>query len=162
MTITVKDRAAKIESYGNAYNLLVENLKKFPQEMWRFKSEKNPWSIHDILVHITDSEANSYIRCRRLVAEPGKEVLAYDENVWVKGLNYDSQSTEDALELFKLLRRHTYNLIKPLPEAVWSNTVNHTENGIMTFDEWLDIYNQHIPDHLEQMQKNYDEWVQNR
>lgn len=160
MTITVEDRAAKIESYGKAYDFLVESLKKFPQEMWCFKSEKNPWSIHNIIVHITDSEANSYIRCRRFVAEPGKDVLAYDENLWVSALDYDSQSAEDALALFKLLRGTTYNLIKPLPVSVWSNTVNHTENGTMTFDDWLDIYEQHIPDHVEQMQKTYDEWVQ--
>src|SRR4051812_22211411 len=103
--MTGEERAAKIESYGNAYAFLVESLEKFPQEMWNFKSELNPWSIHDIIVHITDSEANSYARCRRFIAEPGKEVLAYDENLWVTALDYPSQSTDDALELFKLLRR---------------------------------------------------------
>ena len=158
--MTVEDRASKIEAYGKAYDFLVESLKKFPQEMWHFRSEKNPWSIHNIIVHLTDSEANSYIRCRRFLAEPGKDVLGYDENLWVTALDYDSQSAEDALELFKVLRRNTYKLIKPLPAAVWSNTVNHTENGLMTFDDWLDTYNNHVPDHVEQMQKTYDEWAQ--
>lgn len=153
------ERAAKIESYGNAYNFLVESIKKFPPEMWNFKSELNPWSIQDIIVHITDSEANSYIRCRRFIAEPGQDVLGYDENLWATALDYSSQSAEDALELFKLLRRNSYNLIKPLPESVWSNTVNHSENGIMTFEDWLDTYDRHVPDHVEQMQKTYDEWV---
>jgi hypothetical protein len=157
--MTGEERASKIEAYGNAYNYLVEGLKKFPREMWHFKSEANPWSIHDIIIHITDSEANSYVRCRRFIAEPGKEVLAYDENQWVKALNYPAQSAEDALELFKLLRRCSYNLIKPLPEAIWSNEVFHPENGTMTFDDWLDAYNQHVPDHVQQMQATYAEWV---
>ena len=42
MTMTVEERTAKIESYGKAYDFLVESLKKFPEEMWDFKSEKNP------------------------------------------------------------------------------------------------------------------------
>ena len=88
--------------------------------------------------------------------------MSYDENLWVSALNYDSQSTEEALELFKVLRRNTYNLIKPLPESVWSNTVYHPENGTMTFDDWLDTYNNHVPDHVEQMQQTYDEWSQSK
>lgn len=157
--MTGEERAAKIESYGKAYDFLVEGIKKFPQEMWDFKSELNPWSIHDIIIHITDSEANSYLRCRRFIAEPGQPILGYDENLWVTALNYPAQSTEDALELFKLLRRCSYNLVKPLPEAVWSNEVIHSDSGRMTFEEWLDIYNSHVPDHLAQMQATYDEWV---
>jgi len=157
--MTGEERAAKIESYGNAYNFLVESIKQFPKEMWDFKSELNPWSIHDIIIHITDSEANSYIRCRRFIAEPGQQILGYDENLWVTALNYPAQSTEDALELFKLLRRCSYNLVKPLPEAVWSNEVIHSDSGRMTFEEWLDTYDRHVPEHVEQMQKTYAEWV---
>jgi hypothetical protein len=29
----------------------------------------------------------------------------------------------------------------------------------MTLDEWLDIYDRHIPDHIAQMQMVYDEWL---
>ena len=79
--------------------------------------------------------------------------MAYDENQWMKELNYADQSTDDALELFKMLRRKTYYLIKTLPESTWSNAVYHPENGTMTRDEWLDIYERHIPEHLDQMRQ---------
>ncbi len=36
--------------------------------------------------------------------------------------------------------------------------MNHTENGLMTFDDWLDVYERHIPDHLAQMQGVFNEW----
>ena len=64
-------RTKKIESYGSAFDELTATLKEFPPEMWQFRDEPGCWSIHEHLVHIADSEANSYIRCRRLVAEPG-------------------------------------------------------------------------------------------
>ncbi len=153
------DRAQKLESYGSASATLAVALSRFPREMWRDKYEVDPWTIHEIVVHITDSEAHSFVRCRRFIAEPGKGVMAYDENGWAKALNYADQSAEDALELFKWLRLASYKLIKTLPESVWSNTVDHSENGAMTMDDWLDVYERHIPEHVSQMQRIYDDWV---
>jgi hypothetical protein len=156
------ERTQKIVSYGNAYQLLVNALAEFPPEMWQYKPAVDRWSIHELVVHIADSEANSYVRCRRFIVEPGKPVMAYDENQWAVALNYHAQSTEDALELFKWLRMKSYKLIKELPEAVWSHTVYHPENGTMTFDDWLDVYERHIPEHIEQMRANYRAWVEHR
>ena len=34
--------------------------------------------------------------------------MAYDEMQWARALNYHSQSVEDAVELFKWLRRASY------------------------------------------------------
>jgi hypothetical protein len=155
-----EERTQKIESYGNAYTKLVEALKQFPQEMWSFKPTPDDWSVHEIVVHITDSEVNSYIRCRRFIVEPGKPLMAYDEKLWATVLDYHGQSTEDALGLFQWLRANTYKLIKTLPDSVWSNTVYHPENGTMTLDDWLDTYERHVPEHIEQMQRNYQAWAE--
>lgn len=157
--MTPEERNKKIESYGTAYQRMVSALERFPQGMWQFRPAPDRWTIHEILVHIADSEANSYVRCRRFLAEPGSTVLGYDESKWARDLRYHDQSTDDALELFKWLRHKSYMLIKDLPEGVWSNTVYHTENGVMTMDDWLDTYERHIPEHIGQMQANYDDWV---
>src|SRR5512147_1545817 len=144
--MTPVERQQKLAAYGEAYALLAGALKNFPHEMWLYKPGSARWTIHEIVVHITDSEANSYIRCRRFIAESGQTVMAYDEKGWATSLDYHRQSTEDALELFKWLRHNTYQLIRSLPEAVWANTVYHPENGTMTLDDWLGIYERHIPD----------------
>lgn len=157
--MNVEERNRRIESYGMAYPRLVEALDGYPQEMWQFRLAPDRWTVHEIIVHITDSEVNSYVRCRRFIAEPGGTVLGYDENAWASDLRYHDQSALDALELFKWLRLASYQLIRDLPEAVWSNTVTHTENGLMTLDDWLDTYERHIPDHIAQMQAIYDDWV---
>lgn len=153
-------RIQKIESYGSAHAQLITALQEFPQVMWQFRPAAERWTIHEIILHIADSEANSYIRCRRFLAEPGSTVLGYDESRWAQELHYHDQSTADALELFKWLRHQSYMLIRRLPEAVWANTVYHTENGVMTLDEWLDTYERHIPDHVRQMQAVYADWQQ--
>lgn len=158
MQMTPQQREQKIESYGNAYNLLVDEIKKFPEDMWKFKPAPGKWSIHEIIIHLADSETSGYIRCRRFIAEPGSKVLAYDQDKWCNKLNYHQQSTEDALELFKFLREMSYNLIRSLPDPVWANVIEHSENGLMTMEDWLAIYEAHVPVHLKQMQRNYATW----
>lgn len=161
-----EERNRRIESYGMAYQRLVSALERFPREMWHFRPAPDRWTIHEIIIHIADSEVNSYFRCRRLLAEPGSTVPGYDEVRWATELCYAEQSAEDALELFKWLRYKSYTLIeeliKDLPEAVWSNTVYHTENGVITMDDWLGTYERHIPEHIEQMQANYDDWLRQK
>jgi hypothetical protein len=154
------NRSELIESYGAAYDLLVAALARCPRAMWQYRPAPDRWTIHEIVVHITDSEANSYVRCRRLLAEPGSAVLGYDEVSWAVALHYHDQSVEDALELFKWLRRASYLLIKAAPETVWSHTIIHSESGVMTADDWLDTYERHVRDHIAQMQGVYADWLQ--
>ncbi len=157
--MTAEERNKKIESYGSAHRMLVAALKRFPQEMWQFRPTPDRWTIHEIVIHIADSEANSYVRCRRFIAEPGSTVLGYDEMKWARDLDYHSQSIDEALKLFRWLRHKSYTLIQNLPEALWSNTVHHTEDGAITMDDWLNTYERHIPEHIEQMQANLNDWI---
>lgn len=152
------ERQARIEAYGQAGELLEAALKQLPREVWHYRPTPDAWTIHEVVIHITDSEANSYVRARRLAAEPGSPVLGYDEMQWARALHYSEQSAEEAVELFKLLRRNTHHLIRRLPLAAWDNTVTHSESGLMTFDEWLDIYERHVSEHIEQMQGIYAAW----
>ena len=157
--MTTDERNLLIDSYGQAYAILLEALDEFPKSMWQWKPAPEKWSIHEIIVHIADSEVNSYVRCRRFIAEPGSGVYGYDENKWAAKLNYHEQRTEDALELFKWSRKMTYDLIKNLDEQIWQTaTVDHSDNGIMHFEDWLRIYEEHVPVHIRQMKRNLEAW----
>ena len=160
--MTPEERERKIASYGRAYETLMAGVRLFPEEMWDFRDEHGCWSIREHLVHIADSEVNSYVRCRRFIGEPGQPLMAYDENAWAAALSYSGQDPRNAVELFRLLRHQTYALIKALPESAWANVCYHPENGDMTLDDWLDVYEAHIPEHLGFMQENYDAWRETR
>ena len=157
--MTKQERNTLIESYGNAHHILLEALKEFPKEMWQWKPAPEKWSVHEIIIHITDSEANSFVRCRRFIAEPGSGVYGYDENKWAKHLDYHSQSVEDSLALFKLLRKTSYDLLKTVNDETWQTAiVLHSENGVMNFEQWLKVYEEHIPVHIKQMKRNLEAW----
>jgi len=156
--MTHAERKQKIETYGRAYEQLTAALKEFPREMWQFKPAPNRWSVHEIIIHLADSEASSFLRCRFFLAEPGKAVMPYDQDVWTQKLNYHAQSTDEAIELFKCLRRASYHLIKDLPESAWSAKLIHPEHGDYTFDRWLEIYEGHTGGHINQMRRNLEAW----
>lgn len=152
------NRRAKIESFGQAYARLQAALREFPREMWHYRPDAHDWTIHEIIIHIADSEVNGYVRGRRLIAEPGSDILGYDEAAWAARLRYGEQSAAEALELFRLLRQMTYELIRDLPDEAWAASVYHSEEGRVTFDDWLDIYERHVPVHIAQMRAVYQTW----
>ena len=153
------ERQQKLDLYKKAYQHLAGALDRYPEDMWEFKPGPERWSIREIVVHIADSEANSYIRCRRAVAEPGAAVMAYNEDQWATGLGYQDQDPRAALELFKHLRGMTYSLIEGLPDSAWSQTIEHPENGTMKLDDWLVVYANHVPEHIYQIQATHDAWL---
>lgn len=154
-----KERDEKIELYGRGYDLLMETLKDIPREMWTFKPEPKEWSVHEVLVHLADSESNAALRARKLIVEPGGMLMGYDQDKWTIELDYHDHSWEDALEVLRLARKMTYALLKKQPEEVFSHSVKHPEyDEPYTFEQWLDIYSAHVPGHIEQIKNNYKIW----
>ena len=48
------------------------------------KSDSDGWTPRQIIHHLADSEAQSYARLRRLIAEPGSIIQGYNENKWAE------------------------------------------------------------------------------
>lgn len=151
-----EDRTELLDTYARVPEDVRKALMNFPRNMWLWHESPSRWSIHEIILHLCDSEANSYLRARRMIAEPGSLISAYDENRWAKELAYESQNTEDALELFTLLRKNTHGLLQYIPESAWQRHAIHTENGKMTLDDWLWSYANH--NHIGQMKRLFAKW----
>ena len=154
-----QERNEKIELYGRGYDMLMQTLKDIPREMWKFKPEPKEWSVHEVLIHLADSESNAALRARKLIVEPGGTLMGYDQDKWAIELNYHDQSIEDALETLRLARKTTYALLKKQPDDVFEHSVMHPEyEEPYTFENWLNIYSAHIPGHIEQIVNNYKIW----
>ena len=84
--MNLDERNKKIELYGNGFDMLVEVLKDVPREIWQFKPTLTEWSVHEIIVHLADSETNAALRARKLIVEPGGTVMGYDQDQWANAL----------------------------------------------------------------------------
>ena len=155
----VRERNEKIELYGRGYDLLKAALAEVPQEAMKFKPTPTEWSVHEIIIHIADSESNAALRARKLIAEPGSILMGYDQDVWANVLNYHEHNLEDALEVTRLARKSTYELLKKQPDKVFSHSVVHPEyESLYTFEKWIELYSAHIPGHIEQIKNNVKIW----
>jgi hypothetical protein len=154
-----QQRTEKIELYGKGYDLLEAALRDIPREAWTFKPGPDDWSVHEIVVHMGDSESMAALRCRKLVAEPGSTLMGYQEADWPRKLDYFAQDPQLSLQIIRSARLSTYNLLKSLPDEVFEHTVKHEEySDPYTFDQWLEIYAKHIPDHIEQLNRSVQAW----
>lgn len=155
-----KERNEKLELYGRGFDLLKATLTQVPQEAMTFKPEPKEWSVYEVIIHIADSESNAALRARKLIVEPGGSIMPYDQALWADVLNYHEHNIEDALEVTRLARKTTYELLKRIPDTVFdTHWIKHPEyDEPYTFDKWIDVYSAHIPGHIEQIQNNVIAW----
>ena len=57
--MTRDERRKMLESFGRAPALLSGVLRQLPKKMWLYKPSPERWSIHEIILHLADSEASS-------------------------------------------------------------------------------------------------------
>ncbi|MFN8534205.1 MAG: DinB family protein [Dehalococcoidia bacterium] len=145
------DRATRLSDFADGPRRLDEALAEIPRSAWRIRAEGSDWTVHQILVHLVDSEAHGYLRFRHAIAEPGTAVNAWDQDVWPRALDYHHEDADDAIALFTLLRRRTVALFSHLAPDDWSRTILHPENGAMSVDDLLITYADHVDAHIAQI-----------
>ena len=115
---------------------------------------ENGWSARQIIHHVADSEAQSYARLRRLVAEPeGSVIQGYDEGAWAEceKLGYKNAPVENSIAIYAAVRAGSLDVIKRLEESDLEKSVEHSESGKFTIEKWLVNYTKHPLDHGDQL-----------
>jgi len=98
------------------------------------KSNPGSWSARQIIHHVADSEAQSYARLRRLIAEPGNQIQGYDEVRWGENetLGYKDLPIAHSLDVFMAVRASSLEIIKRLKPNQLENAGIHSESGEYT------------------------------
>ena len=119
-------------------------------------SSNGSWSARQVIHHVADSEAQSYARLRRLIAEPGTQIQGYDEAGWGENqtLGYTELPIDQSLEVFKAVRASTLEIIKRLKPAQLDNSGTHSESGEYTIKTWLETYINHPLEHATQIRRS--------
>ena len=150
--MNVTDYASAYEASTKEFLTLADSV-RFDQLDHRESSE---WSARQIIHHMSDSEAQSYARIRRLVAEPeGSVIQGYDEAAWAEcsALGYEELPIANALLVISAVRTSSLDLIRRLTLADLERTGEHTESGPYTVRKWLDLYTAHASDHAAQLRR---------
>ena len=118
------------------------------------KSDKEGWTPRQVIHHMADSEAQSYARLRRLIAEPGTLIQGYDEGAWAQNptLGYTTESVDGSLAVIRTVRESSYQLLVRLSEIHLDNSGLHSESGKYTVRTWIETYTKHPLEHASQIQ----------
>lgn len=112
------------------------------------------WSARQIVHHVADSEAQSYARLRRLVAEPlGSIIQGYDEAAWARceQLGYEQLAIQNSLNVFIAVRAASLDVIKRLAPEDLERYGEHSESGHYSVATWLETYTRHPREHAAQL-----------
>ena len=118
--------------------------------------EPGDWSARQIIHHVADSEAQSYARLRRLLAEPdGAVIQGYDESAWAQcaALGYTDLPVESSLAVIAAVRAATADVLRRLTAADLDRAGVHSESGRYTVRDWLTNYTAHPRDHADQLRR---------
>ncbi len=149
---TIQEIAAAYEKATKEYLAIAENV---PGDKLDIHVGED-WSSRQVIHHCADSEAQSYARLRRLIAEPGSSIQGYDEGAWAKNatLGYTDMPVEVSIQVFKAVRAGSLAIIKRLVPEQLKNSGIHTESGEFTVERWLEVYTRHAIEHADQITKN--------
>jgi hypothetical protein len=144
--------AALVSAYRQATELfLIEASDVSEVDLDRLPPEPDGWTPRMVIHHVADSETNSYVRLRRLLAEPaGTAIQGYDEAQWARALHYD-RPVALSLAVFRAVRDSSAELLDLIPDDDLGRSGVHSESGPYTLADWLDTYVAHARDHAEQI-----------
>lgn len=144
---------AQIDAYESAPAQFTAAIAGLSEAQLMHSPAPGEWSIHEVLVHLPDSEIFVYERIHRVVAEEKPVLQAFSEEVWAKNLNYPAQNSKLALELFAALRHANAAFMRSLPSGAWERTGRHSERGEMSLHDIFTMYLGHGPTHLKQIEE---------
>ncbi len=145
---TAMDRSV-IEAYAAGPAKLRAAVAGLTQAELTARPGPGAWSILEVVVHITDSDAISIDRMKRILAEDNPPLLYADETAYVDKLFTHDQDLEDALVLLEAGRRQWARVLRVLPDAAFARTGQHNRRGTVTLGGMVASYVEHIDDHME-------------
>lgn len=154
------ERHLRIEKYNNGLQQIKDALARVPAAAIDFKPSPSKWNVREIIIHLADSEANSYVRLRKGIAESGSAIAAYDQDKWAEQFSYSTGDMDESIAFIGMIRKMNSRVIDSMTEENWHAYFMHPESGKKTMEDWLQIYTDHIDIHVKQIERNIETFQQ--
>ncbi|MFN8586787.1 MAG: DinB family protein [Candidatus Eisenbacteria bacterium] len=151
--MTPQERQSLIAKYKAGYAEVVAALDGFPAGQLGAHPIPGKWSAAEIVHHLADSEMNSALRLRKLLAEGKPLIQGYDQDEWARVLGYQERALEPSLLAFRGARESTAQLLDRMTDDDWRRHGWHTEAGAFHAEMWLEWYSAHAHNHADQIRR---------
>ena len=104
------------------------------------------WTVRQLVHHVADSHANSYVRVKMALTEEAPTITAYDEAAWAR-LPDSQMPIEVSLPLIEAVHARLVSLLESMSDADYQRTFRHPERGQVTLANNLALYDWHSRHH---------------
>jgi len=112
---------------------------------------RGEWSPTEVLGHLLDAEVTLAFRLRKLAAEPGGPIAAWDQEKWTEGLRHRRADPRGLLAAYASLRAENVAQWRRLTPTQRRAAGRHPEYGRLRIDQILDHWAEHDLNHLAQI-----------
>jgi len=116
----------------------------------RAKPAPREWSVLECIGHVTDAEIVMSARYRWVLAHDEPELIGYDQDLWVDGLNHNDDDPLDLLAVFEALRAANVALWRGSSPEQRARVGLHRERGRESYDLMFHLLGGHDRVHLDQ------------
>ena len=104
------------------------------------------WTVRQVVHHVPDSHANSYVRFKLALTEDWPAIKAYDEAAWAN-LPDSRLPVDVSLELLAALHSRWVALLESLSEDDFQKGYEHPQMGRQSLGQVLALYDWHSRHH---------------
>lgn len=112
---------------------------------------RGEWSVTEVLGHLLDAEVTLGFRIRKLAAEPGAAVVAWDQDRWTDGLRHRRADPRTLAAAYGTLRAANVDQVRRMSPAQRRAAGRHPEYGRLRVEQILTHWAEHDLNHLEQI-----------
>jgi uncharacterized damage-inducible protein DinB len=112
---------------------------------------RGEWSVVEVLAHLLDGEVTVGFRIRKIAAEPGTAVVAWDQEKWTERLRHRRADARQVLDAYAALRAANVAQARRLAPAARRLRGRHPEYGPISIAQVLEHFAEHDLNHLEQI-----------
>lgn len=105
------------------------------------------WTVRQLVHHVADSHANSYVRFKLALTEDWPTIKPYDEAAWARLADSATLPADISLLLVAALHARWVALLESLGEAEFQRGYVHPESGRQTLGLALALYAWHSLHH---------------
>ena len=146
------ERAELLDQYDEGFTAVARAVDGMTAEELDNRATPNEWSSRELIHHYAESEMVAAIRLRRLIAEDEPVIVPYDQDDYARKLFYD-RPVEPSLRAFEYALRTNVQLMRRLPDEIWTKGGVHPESGPFDLNRFVAMYSPHGVMHVDQFER---------
>ncbi len=141
--LTDTQRQSAIESVAATPKRLRDAIAGLNEQQLETPYRPDGWTVRQVAHHVPDSHLNAYVRFKLALTEDNPTIKPYDEAAWAKLDDSRSTPIETSLSLLDNLHARWDNLLRAMTPSDFARTLFHPDNGTLTLDQMLALYEWH-------------------